>query len=169
MDPNAAKRKELEITRRRVRVIELREQGLSFREISREIGVSLGLVHRDFEASIERILEPNVAAYRAEHTARLHKMRAVVEDIIDRRHVVVQQGHVVSEILGSDDDGQPIFGEPLEDDSIVLAAMDRLHKIDEAERKLLGLDAKAELAVTGNLTYEFLGLNGVPDENGSTG
>jgi hypothetical protein len=159
VNPATAKHKELEITRRRARVIELREEGLTFREISKELGVSLGLVHKDFAASIERILEPNVAAYRAEHVARLHQMRGVTQDILDRRHVVVQQGHVVSEILGSDDDGQPIFGEPLEDDSIVLAAMDRLHKIDEAERKLLGLDARPEVQITGSLRYVIEGLD----------
>lgn len=147
--PGQKQARDHEILRRRERVLELREEGMTFREISAEMGVSLGLVHKDFEASITRVLEPNVTAYRAEHTARLAKMRAVTQDILDRRHVVVS----ASGRLALD-----MEGEPIEDDSIVLAAMDRLHKIDEAERKLLGLDVRPEVQITGTLAYEITGL-----------
>lgn len=139
-----------EINARRQRVMQLKDQGLTFREIAKELGVSLGLVHKDFEASLTRVLEPDVAAYRAEHTARLKKMREVVEDVIARRHLLV----AASGRVAVDEDGEPI-----EDDAIVLAATDRLVKIDEAERKLLGLDAKPELRIEGALTYSILGLD----------
>jgi hypothetical protein len=142
--------KALEIGQRRDRVIELREQGLTFREISAKMGVSLGLVHKDFEAGIDRILEPNVAKYRANHVARLSKMREVAQDVIDRRHAVISQaGKIVY-----DEDGNPV-----EDDMIVLAAMDRVSKIDESERKLLGLDIKPDLQITGALLYTIVGLD----------
>lgn len=155
MDPSHAKRKEAEILARRTRVVQLRTEGRTFREIAKELGVSVGLVHNDFDASIERVLEPNVAAYRAEHVARLHQMRAVVKDVLERRHLLVSASGRVAV-----DENE----EPLEDDGVVLAATDRLLKIDEAERKLLGLDAKPELSVTGNLTYEILGF---PDPAGA--
>lgn len=126
----------------------LKEEGLTFREISKQLGVSLGLVHKDFEASLTRVLEPSVTAYRAEHVARLHKMREVVEDVLQRRHVIVS----ASGRIAYDDDG------PVEDDGVVLSAIDRLHKIDEAERKLLGLDVRPEVQITGTLAYEITGL-----------
>ncbi len=144
--------KQAAIVKRRLRVMQLRADGLTFRDIAKELDVSVGLVHRDFEASLTRVLEPNVEAYRAEHVARLAKMRAVAQDVIDRRHLIVS----VSGKVVRDDNGDPI-----EDDTIVLQAMDRIHKLDEAERKLLGLDARPEIAITGTLAYEVVGL-GLP-------
>lgn len=146
---------------RSARVVELKNEGLTFREIADQLGVSLGTVWKDFDRALERVMEPNVNAYRADAHARLVKVREVVEDVINRRHLVVS----ASGRVAVDEDENP-----LEDDGVVLAAANQLIRIDEREAKLLGLDAKNELAVTGNLTYEFLGLTDeVAGEDASPG
>lgn len=149
MNPDAARRDPARIEKRRARVMELREEGLTFREIADTLGVSASLIHKDFEACLRNVVEPAVESYRASQVARLAKMREIAQDVIDRRHLVVSASGRVAVDLD---------GEPIEDDSIVLSAIDRLVKIDEAERKLLGLDVKPEVEITGNLTYQILGM-----------
>jgi hypothetical protein len=94
-------------------------------------------------------MEPSVTAYRAEAHARLVQLREVVEDVIRRRHLVVS----ASGRIALDEDENPV-----EDDGVLLAAADRLLKIDEREAKLLGLDARPEVQITGTLAYEFVGF-----------
>lgn len=130
-------------------VVDLKRTGLTFREIAAQLGLSLGTVHKSFNRGLTRVVEPAVTEYRAEHVARLATLREVVEDVINRRHLVVSDGRIVR-------DGADL---PLEDDGVVLAAADRLLKIDEAERRLLGLDAKPELEISGNLSYRVIGLD----------
>jgi AraC-like DNA-binding protein len=149
MSAPGTQRKQAEITRRRKRVVELRDQGKTFKEIADELGVSDALVHKDFQAVMREVPVASVETYRAHQQAQLQQMRAVVEDVIARRHAVIDNGHVVHDDAGN----------VVEDDAIVLAATDRLVKINDREAKLLGLDAKPEVQITGNLRYEILGLS----------
>jgi hypothetical protein len=45
------------------------------------------------------------------------------------------------------------------DDGPVLSAIDRLVRISESRRKLLGLDQPAKMNVSGGLTYEVVGID----------
>jgi hypothetical protein len=47
----------------------------------------------------------------------------------------------------------------LEDDAPVLAAVDRLLRIQERRAKLLGLDAPVRADVGGKLSYEIVGVD----------
>lgn len=144
--------------RRRARVLELRGEGKTFREIAAAMGISLGLVHGDFETALREIPAKSVEAYREHQAAELNKLRAIVQDVVERRHVIVSEGRVVHD----DDD------EPLEDDGMVLAAIDRLMKINDREAKLFGLDARPEVQITGTLAYEVLGFgSGDKQEDGA--
>jgi hypothetical protein len=142
------------------RIMELKRQDLSFQQIADQLGISRAAAHRGFHRALPRITEPAATAYRAEHLARLELVREVVMGILETRHVTISNGHVVSEITGVDDDGKPIYGEPYEDDAAVLAAANTLLKIDDQEATLLGLKAKAEIAVSGGIRYEIVGLAG---------
>ena len=123
------------------RVIKLKQAGRTFDEIGAELGISRATAHRRFYAGLRHIVEPEVAAYRAEHVKRLAMERAIVCDILAARHVTISNGKVLPEY---------------EDDGPTLAAIDRLLKIDEREARLLGLDCKVQVDVSGGVRYEII-------------
>jgi hypothetical protein len=141
-------------------VLALKRQDLSFDEIGKHLGISKATAHRAFHRALPRIVEPEATAYRSEHLARLAMAREVVMEIIGTRHVVISNGHIVSEIIGVYEDGKPIYGEPYEDDGVTLAALDRLVKIDEREARLLGIDAEQKVNLSGGIRYEVVGVDG---------
>ena len=131
------------------RVVDLRAEGKTFEEIADELGVSIGLVHRDLERTLAHVADPNVAALRAKQGAELTMMKAVVLDVVQRRHLAINQAGVVR-----DDEGKPLM-----DDGPLLAAVDRLIRIGEREAKLYGTDARPEIQITGTLAYEIAGFS----------
>ena len=133
---------------RDAQIVELKRQDLSFQEIATALGISRAAAHRGFHRALPRITEPAASAYRAEHLARIELARSVVLDILAAKHITVSQGVIVR-----------IEGEPVEDDGPTLAAVDRLVKLDEREARLLGLDAKTEVNITGGVKYEVVGLS----------
>jgi hypothetical protein len=136
-----------EIAGRRIKLIEYRLAGRRYEEFYAELGYSsVAAASRDFN----RVLEQNLAEQRASievyreteilrldgELERLDRLYAKVERILDKFHVTVQFGKVIT-----------VDGEPLEDAGPALAAVDRLVKIEDARRrngerraKLLGLD-----------------------------
>jgi hypothetical protein len=150
--PRNNKPRAAEIAARAKRVVELRTEGKTFLEIAEELGVSVGTVHKDFEATIEHIAEPAVTEYRARQGAELRMMREVVQDVVQRRHLAINVAGVVRDEQGN----------PLKDEMPVLAAVDRLLKISDREAKLYGLDARPEIQITGTLSYEIVGAGADP-------
>lgn len=98
---------------------------------------------------LARRVDPKIDAYRSLHLerlegelVRLNELEARTRQVLDRHHITVNNGRVIK----LDD------GEPLQDDGPVLAAIDRLIKIEDArrknnaeQRKLLGLDAPTKV------------------------
>lgn len=143
------------VSARRTKLIQYRLAGRPYDEIFEELGYSSrNAASRDFS----RALEQNIAEERTSmevyreteilrldgELERLTRLYAKVEKILDKFHVTVQFGKVIT-----------IDGEPLEDDGPVLAAVDRLVKIEDARRrngerraKLLGLDAAQRVEMT---------------------
>lgn len=144
---------------RDAQILALKRQDLSFQQIADRLGISRAAAHRGFHRALPRVTEPEAKAYRAEHLARLELRREVVLGILETRHVTISNGHVVSEIIGTGDDGKPIYGEPYEDDGVVMAASAELGRIDDQEAKLLGLYAKLEVEHSGGVTYEIIGVD----------
>lgn len=144
---------------RDAQILALKRQDLSFQQIADQLGISRAAAHRGFHRALPRVTEPEAKAYRAEHLARLELRREVVLGILETRHVTISNGHVVSEIIGTGDDGKPIYGEPYEDDGVVMAASAELGRIDDQEAKLLGLYAKLEVEHSGGVTYEIIGVD----------
>jgi hypothetical protein len=97
---------------------------------------------------LARRVDPKIDAYRALHLerlegelVRLNELEERAKQVLDRHHITVNNGRVIA-----------IDGEPLQDDGPVLAAIDRLIKIEDArrknnaeQRKLLGLDAPTKV------------------------
>ena len=143
---------------RRVRIVELRDAGLTFREIAEEVGLSLAATWEHYQKAMRQIPAAAVAAHaervaarREEQLRRVDMEREAVVAVLAARHITISNGHVVSEITGHDDDGKPIYGDPVLDDAPVLAAVDRLIKLDDQEARLLGMYPKQSEVSTGGL------------------
>ena len=116
----------------------LRTRGYSYQQIADELGwVSRGDAYR----AVQRVLADTVKEagdeVRAIELARLDGLHVAAMDVLEREHVTVSNGRIV--VLGD---------APLPDDGPVLAAIDRLLKIQERRAKLLGLDAPTKQAIS---------------------
>lgn len=162
----------------------LRGLGMSYRAIAAQLGIDVHTAHD----AVKRALNAIRAEGAAEAVAlelerfdaslqRLDTMQAAAEAVLRRRHVHVSGGKIVMQITAyaRDDEGNILLDvdgnpkaenvEQLEDDAPVLAAVDRLVKIEverraigESRRKLLGLDAEQKVSVSGGVTYEIVGI-----------
>lgn len=121
---------------RRSKAVAMRLTGASFEAIAGELGYnSRGAACQD----IGRALEAHVAeqarsveAYREEELQRLDLLLVEAWTILKRAHVTVSHGRVIRD----EETGQALL-----DDGPVLAAIDRILKIQERRSKFLGLDA----------------------------
>lgn len=143
------------IAERRTRVVELRDQGLTFREIAEQTGQSVAVVWKHYQNAVRDIPAAAVAAHSetlarrlAEQLHRIDMEREAVLEVLAARHVTVSQGRVVTE-----------NGEPILDDGPVLTAVDRLVKLDDQEAKLLGLYAEKKISMSGGVRYEVVGID----------
>ena len=110
----------------------LRTRGYSYQQIADELGwVSRGDAYR----AVQRVLADTVKEagdeVRAIELARLDHLHTAAMDVLEREHFTVSNG--------------PVEGH---DDGPVLAAIDRLLKIQERRAKLLGLDAPTKQAIS---------------------
>lgn len=148
-------------------LFDLRVQGLSYRAIEATTldpgGPTSG--HRIAWATARdlineetaRRVDPKVDEYRAIELARLeaslerlHNMEESVRRVMARKHITVNNGRVIRVL--NPDSGED---EPVEDDTFILQAVDRLNRIEESRRRtsesirrLLGCDAPAKVEAT---------------------
>lgn len=130
---------------RRDRIVELRDEGLTFREIAAQVGVSHQAVWEQYQRALKD--RPIVAAHveRRERALeaqlqRIAMQREVHEAIVTNAHQTVT---VSGRILEA------------EDLAPIQAATASLVKLDDEEAKLLGLYAKTEVDVSGGLRIEL--------------
>lgn len=122
---------------RRARIVELRDQGLTFPEIAEDIGISHQAAWNHYQKAMRDIPAPIIAAHaqriearREEQLRRIDMSREAVIAVLAARHITISNGIAVR-----------VDGEPILDDAPVLQAVDRLVKLDDQEAKLLGLYA----------------------------
>ncbi|WP_406735363.1 hypothetical protein OG508_28120 [Streptomyces sp. NBC_01108] len=118
----------------------LRSKGWTYPRIAAELGYG----HRaDAYNAVQRVLKETVREageeVRTLELERLDRLEAAANEVLEREHVTVSNGRVVD-----------LHGAPLPDDAPVLAAIDRLLKIQERRSRLLGLDApvKRDISLT---------------------
>lgn len=115
----------------------LRSRGKSYQEIADEVGfTNRGTAY----AAVQKVLKDTVTEAGEEVKAleleRLDKMWQAALQVMEGQHWTVSQGKVVS-----------LLGEPLPDGGPVLAAIDRLLRIQERRAKLLGLDTATRVSI----------------------
>ncbi len=130
--PRPSYQRTLEGQEQRAEIIRLRRQRLPFAEIGRRLGITGQRCGQLYKQALAEIPRQQVEEHRAEELQELEYLAKSALDVLHRRHVTISNGRVVS-----------MDGKPISDDGPVLAAIDRLLKIQERKSRLLGLDAPA--------------------------
>lgn len=131
----------------------LREDGHSWIEIARKLGyASPGHACQAVKKLLDRIPVEAIADLRATENARLEAMRLSAIGILRNRHIAYSNGRLVYEIKG----GVEV---PVTDDGPALKALEVLIKVDEAVRRLNGLDAPQQLSLSGSVNVTLVGVD----------
>lgn len=115
----------LEATERGRDACRMRVEGMTLSEIGDVLGITPTGVHNLIKQTLSRIPVEAVDELRKYEMEKLDRAEQAALEILRRRHEVVFRG----EETGIQDDGP------------ALAALDRLLKISESRRRLLGIDA----------------------------
>lgn len=139
---------------RRGKAVKMRLAGYSWQDISDALdykgkGNAYNDVRRALEKAVTELAIPVEALREIElqrldaELERLNALYARLEKLLDKQHVAISNGRVVT-----------LHDEPIEDDGPILHVVDRLLRIDESRRrvgerraKLLGLDAPQRMEV----------------------
>ncbi|GAA2860020.1 hypothetical protein [Nonomuraea rubra] len=118
----------------------LRVRGFTYRQIADELGMAgPGKAHEAVQRILKETVQEAADDLRLVELERLDRMYQAALKVLETEHYAISHGKVIYLEEG---------GSPLADDGPVLAAMDRLLKIQERRAKLLGLDAPAKTNVT---------------------
>lgn len=120
---------------RRGQALQMRLDGAKYEEIMTTLGyASRGAAVADIQRALVLTVQEPADEVRALELQRLDMLWQTVLEILRSHHVVVSQGRVVF-----------LNEEPIKDHAPILAAVDRLLKIQERRAKYLGLDAPKQL------------------------
>ncbi|WP_327333709.1 hypothetical protein [Streptomyces anulatus] len=109
----------------------LRSLGWTYQRIADHLGwANKGDAHHAVSKVLRDTVQEAGDELRALELTRLDRLEIAANEVLEREHVTVSNGRIV--VLGES---------PLPDDAPVLAAIDRLLKIQERRARLLGLDA----------------------------
>lgn len=133
----------------REKAYDLRIRGLTLRQIADELQCGKDKVHTLLREEIHNRLDPLREQALQYELDRLDHMQQAVLVVLDN------PGRVVTVFVDGppDEEGSPTLvprNHVIVDDKKILGAIDRLVRISESRRKLLGLDAPVK--VTGDLT-----------------
>jgi hypothetical protein len=135
------------VAQRRARAIELKNRGLSWQQVAEQVpyldsegNPSAAFACVDVSRALKQAnkeLSMGLEEYREAARMRLDGLRRQVFAVLARPHYVLHSGQIVN---GPD-------GQPLKDDGVVLAAVDRLLRIEERQAKIDGTDASEKLTI----------------------
>ncbi|MGW8326487.1 hypothetical protein ACWGLE_01125 [Streptomyces sp. NPDC055897] len=141
--------------RRDAQAAALRSEGKTFEHIATTLGYAdKGCAWRGVRrARRDAAIEPVTRLVEVEST-ELDELYARALEILDRHHITVQQGRVVTML--DVDTGREA---PIPDDGPHLQALQVALKIRESYRKLHGLDAEKKINLSGGVRYEIVGID----------
>lgn len=154
-------------------IAEMRSRRMTYQQIADDLGISDSAAHEAYQRVLERTIEEPAANARKRELEDLDAAQRAVLEVLEREHVTVSHGRVVRRLVGFEtgEDGSPRLDaqgerigiyEDVTDDGPILQAVDRLVKIGESRRKLLGLDAAQKMDVSGSVAYT---IHGVSDDD----
>ncbi|MFC4609735.1 hypothetical protein ACFO9E_18220 [Streptomyces maoxianensis] len=159
----------IDVARRDAEAAELKGQGLSYQTIADRMGyASKSSAHAAVQRALKAIVEEPAENLRQlelqrldAELVRLSVLEEAATAVLSADHITISHGRVIK--TTDPDTGEEV---PLRDPNACLAAMDRLLKIEDARRKngesrrkLLGLDAPAQVNVSGGLKVDIVGVD----------
>lgn len=132
-----------EVATREAQALELRRNGATYAQIGDRIGISESAAAKMVKRVLARYVVEAVPDVRKLELDRLDLLQRTALLVMGRTHYVTSGGKVV---YTTPADGQRAV--PLVDDGPVLAAIDRLVRIGESRRRLLGVDPPIRHDVT---------------------
>lgn len=122
---------------RRAEAVKMRRDGARYSEIAKKLGYTTpASAVQDVQRALSAEIAEPAAELRAIEVQRLDMMWQATIEVLRAQHVVVSNGRVVF-----------LNDEPIKDHGPILAAIDRLLKIQERRARLLGLDAPKSIEV----------------------
>lgn len=118
---------------RRIRVLDLRKQHFSLRDIARVVKVSHQTVKNDLDQSLQELSKTE------QHKTEEYRM-------LELQRLERVSHHVLTSALSTDKDGKV---------SVNLQAVEEYRRLSESRRKLLGLDMPASLKVDATVGGEI--------------
>lgn len=139
-----------EVAARDAEACHLRAQSFSYTEIGDRLGISKTAAYEAVQRALAETVQEPAAELRQLELLRLDELARRTRGVMEATHYVVDKGTVVL-----------WEGAPLVDDGPVLAAVDRLLKVQERRARLLGLDipVKQQVQLDGGVRYEIVGVN----------
>jgi len=138
----------IDAAERRQQALELRKAGASYRAIGAQLNISEKTAHQDVQRALDYLADLELASaaeLRTMELLRLDKLTLEASRILAATHPLISGGKVLSRYTN---DGKAIG---LTDDGPKLQAIDRLLRISESRRKLLGLDAQPDTLILGDV------------------
>jgi hypothetical protein len=126
-----ARRSRAEVADREVRAIDMRRNGATYDQIGQQLGISTSGAAQIVKRVLDRHVTEALPDVRKLELDRLDQLQLAALLVLRREHWLVQAGKVVIDQAGL----------PMRDDGPTLAAIDRLVRIGESRRRLLGVDA----------------------------
>lgn len=147
-----------ETIERDTQAFNMRSRGCTYSEIAIALEFTdEGHVALALRRHVQRRIAPDIDEHRARADEELDAMQRAVLRVLETTHLKVNDGRVVY-YDGTDGSGPP---KALEDDSPVLAAVDRWLKIQDRRAKLFGLDAATKVETSGSVTVRVEGAEDV--------
>jgi hypothetical protein len=137
------------------RAAELRAEGWKLPEIAEELGFASKTSAGDaIRRALREIVKGPAEKLLALHVERLETLYEAALEVLEAEHVVVSHGKVVTML-------DPDTGEEktLKDNGPKLAAIREARTTLESFRKLMGLDQPTQVAVSGSVKYEVIGVS----------
>jgi len=142
----------------------LRTDGRTYQQIADDLGFTdPSAARKSVERALAAVVAEPAGRLRTIELARLDAATAKAFDVLNRDHIVVNNGRVIMD---------PATGRPLRDDGPTLAAIDRIVRLSERRARLCGLDAavKVEAITVDQVEAEIarlaaeLGMNDTAEE-----
>lgn len=138
-----------QLAERNAEIVRMKDAGASYAEIGAHFGISKQTAHTMYWRTVAAAPQQAVSDMRANQNARLEMVLARLEEIADRKFVTVSGGEIVRDENG----------EPMRDSGPELQALRDLRATVEAQAKLNGTAAPAQVTVNGKITYQVNGVD----------